>query len=221
MRSGHSQTAGSLSGTLITTGRIGKFIANGDVSTVIFQVAGSIGTMVFKSSLDAGSSISVTGPNAHIGSIIVDGNLAGAITARTYIQNIHVLGSITGTVTASRIGTVRVHSGLADGGLVISGPIANLIFDGDGGNTGDTITINGNSTLVKVGGNLAANLNVTGNLGQLLVGGSILSGSNVTISNVLNLLRLAGDLQAGATLSAHLIRRQIIKGQVLGTITIT
>jgi hypothetical protein len=218
---GTLQTAGGISTTSITTGRIGTFRANGDTSNDTIQVAGSIGSLVFKSNLDGGSSISVSGPNGHIGSITVDGNLAGSISAKTFIQNIHVLGSITGSVSAGKIGTIHVHSGLANGGLTVNGPITNLIFDGDGGNTGDTITINGNSTLVKVAGNLAASLNVTGNLGQLLVGGSILSGSNVTIGNVLNLLRLGADLQAGATLSAHLIKRQIIKGQVFGTITIT
>jgi len=218
---GTLQTAGGLSSTSITTGRIGTFRANGDTSNDIIQVAGSINALVFKSNLDGGSSISVTGPNGHIGSITVDGNLAGSISAKTFIQTIHVLGSISGSVSAARIGTIHVHSGLANGGLAVTGPITNLIFDGDAGNTGDTITINGNSTLVKIPGNLAASLNVTGNLGQLLIGGSILSGSNVTISNVLNLLQLGADLQAGATLSAHLIKRQIIKGKVLGTITIT
>jgi hypothetical protein len=217
---GTLQTAGGINGLTLTVGRVNIFRSNGDTANFNGTFAGAINNLIFNSSLDSSSVINAIGPNGHINNLIVKGNLAGTVTSRTFIQNIQVSGSITGTITATRIGTVHVHAGLGNGDLTINGPITNLIFDGNGGNTGDTITINGNSNMVKVGRDLAASLVVTGKLNQLLVGGNILSGSNSTIAGALTLLKVAGDIQAGASVKAALIKRQMIKGQLLGNLIV-
>lgn len=218
---GTLQTTGGINGLLLTTGRINKFVTNGDTAGFNGTFAGQINNLVFNSNLDADSVITAIGPNGHINNLTVKGNLAGTVTARTFINNINVYGSITGTITAARIGTVHVRGGLANGGLAVNGPINQLIFDGNAGNSGDTITLNGNSKLVKVGGNLAANLMVSGNLTTLSIAGSILSGSNSTVTGVINLLQIGADLQAGASLTAKLIKRQSIKGTLSGNIITT
>ena len=215
---GTLQTSGGINGLTIVTGRINNFVTNSDTANFNGTFANGIGKMVINSNLDASSVIDAIGPNGHIGTLIVKGNLAGSVTAITFIQNLTVYGSITGTITAKHIGTVHVYGGLGNGNLNISGPITTLIFGGNAGVTGDTINITGNVSKIQVGANLAASINVTGNLTQLLVGGSILAGSNSVIGGTLNMLKIGADLQAGASIKATVIKRQQIKGQLLGNL---
>jgi len=212
------QTKGGIDGLTITVGRVLNFKAAGDVSNFTGQFAGAVNRLVFNSNLDASSVIQATGPNGHIGTLIIDGNLAGTVYARTFITDLEVHGAITGTVTAARIGTIHVTGAVASGGLTVNGPINNLIVDGSFGPAGSPITVNGNAGNIRIKGDLAANLSVTGNVKELMVGGSILTNSDSTIGGILNLLQVAGDVQAGAIVQAELIKRQVVKGQILGTI---
>lgn len=210
--------AGPVNGLNLTTGRTSKYTFGGDVSAMDLTVAGPIGNLVFKSSLLDNSSINAIGPSGHIGSLTIDGNLAGSVTATTYIQMLHVLGSITGTVQAARIGTIHISGAVGTGGLTINGPLTNLIVDNTFGPTGSPIQVNGNAGTIRIHGDLAANINVTGNLKQLIVGGSVLNNSISTIGGILNLLKVSGGVQAGASITAELIKRQLVKGQIQGII---
>ena len=215
---GTINVAGPVNGFDITTGRTSKYSFGGDVSNMDLTVAGPITNLVLHSSFEDNSSINAIGPSGHIGSITIDGNLAGSVTSTTYIQMLHVLGSITGTVTATRIGTIHVAGPVGTGGLTVNGPLTNLIVDGTFGPTGNPIVVNGNAGTIRIKGDLAANVNVTGNLKQFIVNGNVLANSDSTIGGILNLLQVGGDVQAGATITAALIKRQVVKGQVLGTI---
>jgi hypothetical protein len=210
---------GPINGFAITTGRSTKYQFGGDVSNFNLTIAGPMMNLVMKSSLGGTSSINAIGPSGHIGTLTISGNLAGTVSAQTYINNLHVLGTITGTVNAARIGIIHVSGGIGSGGVTINGPLNQLIVDTSFGPAGNPIQVNGNANIINIKGDLAANINVTGNLKQLIVGGSIISGSTTTIGGILNLLKVAADVQAGATVQAQLIKRQMIKGQVFGTIT--
>jgi hypothetical protein len=210
--------AGPVNGLNITTGRTSKYVFGGDVSAMDLTVAGPINNLVLKSSFDDNSSINAIGPSGHIGSLTIDGNLAGSVTATTYINMLHVLGSISGTVKATRVGTIHITGAVGSGGLTVNGPLTSLIVDGSFGPAGTPIQVNGNAGTIRIRHDLGTNINVTGNLQQLIVGGSVLTGSNSTIGGVLNLLQITGDVQAGATIQAELIKRQRVKGQILGSI---
>lgn len=209
---------GPINGFALTTGRTSKYSFGGDVSNMDMTVAGPINNLVLHSSFDDNSSINAIGPSGHIGSLTIDGDLAGSVTSTTYIQSLRILGSISGTVKAGRIGTINLSGAVGTGGLTIDGPLTNLIVNGNFGPTGDPITVNGNAGVIRVKGDLAASIDITGKLNLLIVNGSILTNSASHIGGILNLLQVAGDVQAGATLQAELIKRQRIKGQLLGTI---
>jgi hypothetical protein len=209
---------GPVNGMVITTGRSTKYLFGGDVSNLTMTIAGPITTLQFNSNLDSNSTVTAIGPSGRIGTLIVKGNLAGTVSATNSISNIKIGGSITGTLHAKSINNVTVGGGLASGGLTVDGSINNLTFNGDLGTAGNTLTFNSNVKTIKIGGNLLANINVTGNLGQFLIGGSIITGSASTVSGIITLLKVGGDVQAGASVTAHLIKRQIIRGQTLGSI---
>ena len=215
---GTINVSGPVNGFDVTTGRSSKYNFGGDVSNTAITIAGPINNLVLHSSFEDNSSINAIGPSGHIGSLTIDGNLAGSVTATTSIQMLHVLGSISGTVQATRIGTIHVAGPVGSGGLTVNGPLNSLIVDGTFGPAGNPIVVNGNAGTVRIKGDLAANVKVTGNLKQFIVDGNVLANSDSTIGGILNLLEVGGDVQAGATITAALIKRQVVKGQILGTI---
>ncbi len=73
----------------------------------------------------------------------------------------------------------------------------------------------------RVGTDLGSPIfNTSRNLRTLTVNGSILSGANVRVRKTLFNLIVGRDLKAGATVTAHAINNQQIKGQILGDLII-
>jgi hypothetical protein len=210
---------GPVNGFTMTSGRTGKFNFGGDVSNFAMNVAGPIGNVVFKSSLLDSSSIAAQGLTGRIGTVTIMGNFSGSILAQKNIQKLTIHGSMIGAIHAASLGTLVLTGGLGNGSLEIDTSVGTIQTIGDLGVPGNTLTINGNLGKLQVGGNLNTNVSVAGNLKTLMVASSILSATNVSVVNTINLLEVNGDVQAGATITAHLIKKKVIKGQMLGTIT--
>ncbi len=210
---------GPVSGFFVTTGRTGKFNFGGDVGGFVLSVAGPIGNLVFNSSLLDSSSISAQGNSGKIASILIHGNFSGSINAFRSIGKITIEGSIIGTITAATLGTLKLTGGIGNGTLSITGNVGTIQTVGDLGVPGNTLTVNGTLGKLQVGGNLNTSVSVAGNLTNLLVAGSILSAANVTVANTITLMKIGRDVEAGAVISAHIIKKKLIGGQLLGTIT--
>lgn len=216
---GTIHTTGPIAGMQVVTGRVQKFLPNGDVSGLDMEISGSIGRAVFNSSLNAGSMIFAKGANGHIGNIVIHGSMDGTIRAFTRIGSIVIDGSLTGLVKANTLGNLKLGGGMGDGSLEIDGNVGTIQTAGDLGAAGNTLTINGTLKALKVGGNLNANVTTGGNTGLVQVGGSVISNTTVTVNGVLNTLKVSHDIQVGAVVKAHLIKKRIIGGQLLGTLT--
>ncbi len=212
-------TTSLIDGLKLVTGRISRFRPGGDVSSLTLQVAGPIRNLTFQGSVLGSSTIQATGINGNITNLRVAGSLVGNILASRQITSAYIAGNLTGTINAQTLANLRLGGHLNGGNLDIAGNVGTLIFSGDLGLPGESLLIQGSAKTIKIAGNLNANLTVQGNLGTLQVAGSIISGNTVTISNVLNLLKLDGNDQAGSTLTAQLIKHKKIKGFVQGTIT--
>jgi hypothetical protein len=210
---------GPVNGLTLVTGRTGKFHFGGDVGALNMTVAGPISSLVFNSSLVNGSVISASGPSGRIGTITVHGNYEGSITSQGTIQKITIDGSMIGTVHSASLGTLKLTGGLGNGSLLIDGNIGTIQTTGDLSAPGQTLTVNGSLGKLQVGGNLNTDVTVANNLKQLIVAGSILSATNIHVANTVTMMKIGGDFQAGAVTSAHLIKKKLIKGKLLGTIT--
>jgi hypothetical protein len=74
---------------------------------------------------------------------------------------------------------------------------------------------------MKVGTDIGSKLIRTGrNFGTLTVNGSVLTGSRVTVGKTLSNLTIFKDVKAGATIKAHSITNQTVKGQISGDIIV-
>lgn len=211
--------AGPINGLSITTGRTSKYQFGGDVGNFLLAVSGPLGNLVFNSSLLDSSLIAAQGPSGRIQSVTIHGNFEGTISATRTIGKVLILGSMTGTVKASYLGAIKLTGGLGDGSLKISGNVGSFVTIGDLGTPGSSLVFNGSVQTLEIGNNLNLNVSVAQNLGQFLVDGSILSGTDVAVNNTITLLKVRGDIQAGATVAAHLIKKRIIQGHLLGTIS--
>ncbi|HSZ58295.1 MAG TPA: hypothetical protein VK797_21700 [Tepidisphaeraceae bacterium] len=213
------RVAGPIDGLSITTGRTTKYQFGGDVANFDLVVSGPLGALVFNSSLLQSSIIAAEGPSGRIQSVTIHGNFNGTISATRTIGKILILGSMTGTVKATYLGSIKLTGGLGNGSLRISTNVGTFATTGDLGTPGNALVFNGSVQTLEVGNDLNLNVSIAQNISQLVVGGSILSAANVTVGNTIALLKVRGDVQAGATVMAHLIKRRIIQGQLLGTIT--
>jgi hypothetical protein len=210
---------GPINGLSITTGRTTKYHIGGDVANFSLAVSGPIGNLVFNSSLLGSSVIAAQGPSGRIQSVTINGNFSGLISSTKSIGHIMIAGSMIGSIKAASVGTIKLVGGMGDGSLSIAGNVDTFQTTGDLGTPGNTLTFNGSVKNIKIGHNLNSNITVAGNVGELLVAASILSASNVKVSNTITLLKVGQDVQAGAVIMANLIKKQVIGGQVLGTIT--
>lgn len=210
---------GPVDGLTIVTGRTSKYRFGGDVGNLSMTIAGPIGDVVFNSSLLGSSEVVAQGPSGRIKSVTVHGNMSGTISAVRDIGKVTIDGSMTGLIHGATLNTLKLSGGIGNGSLTIDTNVGTIQTTGDLGLPGNTLTINGSLKKLQVGKNLNTNVSVGGNLGQLLVGGSVLSGTNVHVTNTITTLKVNGDLEAGSIISAHLIKKKLIKGQTLGTIT--
>lgn len=214
---GTMTSIGVVDGLSVITGTIKKLQFNSDVSRLDMELAGKINTLNINGNLDDGSVIFAKGRNGNIGTVHVKGNLNGTIKAQKKIGTLIVGGSLSGTVDAANITKIQAGS-LNTGNLTIDGNLQNLISLGDLGTPGQSILVHGSVGKIQVAGNMNTSTTVQGNLKMLRVGGSITSGTNIDVTNTLTALLVNGDLQANATVKAHLIKNKKIKGQTLGSI---
>jgi hypothetical protein len=211
--------AGAINGLTITTGRTTKYHIGGDIDNFSLIVSGPIGNLVFNSSLGGTSMVAAQGPSGHIQSIVIHGNFSGTISATKTIGSITITGSMIGSIKAASVNSIKLTGGMGNGALAVTGNVGTFETTGDLGTPGNTVSFNGSVKNIKVGHDLNTNISVAANLTNLIVADSILSASNVKVTGVISLLQVGKDIQAGATIMAHLIKKKVIGGEVLGTIT--
>lgn len=215
---GSVTTLSTIDGLLLTTGRFKLFQPGGDTSNTQIIVSGPIKKLVLKGNLLGNSAIEAIGVNGNIGSLFIGGSLNGKITATRKINNVTILGSLGGVVSAQNMGSLKIHGILNGGNLDIEGNINLFQTTGDLGLPGETLTIHGSAKTIRIGGSVNSNVVVQGKVGTFYVGHSIISGNTVNISGILNSLVVNGDLQSGATVMAALIRHKRIRGSLLGNL---
>ncbi|MDB5291048.1 MAG: hypothetical protein JWL69_2289, partial [Phycisphaerales bacterium] len=216
---GTLSTLSTIDGLSIVSGRVTNFNPGSDVSNLDMRIAGRISSIKIKGSLLGNSSISALGPNGNIGSVLIAHSLIGSITATRKIGTVTIAQNFAGAVTARSVSKIKIAGSIAGGNLDIMGNVGTLQTGGDLGLPGETLTIHGAISNIIVGGNINIAIVVQGKLGTLQSKGSIISGSTTNVTGVLNTLKVGGDVQAGASVTAHLIKKKIIKGLVEGTIT--
>jgi len=210
--------AGPVRGLSVTTGRGFRYHFGGDVAGLNMTIAGPIQTLVFNNSLLSDSFINASGPNGRIGSLTIHGNLNGGVRSTQKIGRVQIDGNLVGNITAPFLNMLKLGGGIDNGSLTINTSVGTIQTVGDFGVAGSSLTINGSLGTLKVGRNLNGMLTVLHNLRNMTVNGSILTGAKVAIGGTLGLLKVGGDVQAGATVHAQIIKKQVIKGRVLGTI---
>lgn len=209
-------TTGLLNDVDITTGKLTRFAPGGDVEASTLTIAGKIGSLILKANLTNDSTIIANGANGNIGKLTVDGNLDGVIQADGgRINKVTVYGSLLGQVKANYIANLYLKGQLGNGALVVAGNAGSIFIASD---LNSPLTIQGKASKVRIGGNMNANVTVDGALGQLVVNGSILTGTKATITNVLTLLSVGGDFQAGATVEAQAVKKVKVRGTDEGSI---
>jgi hypothetical protein len=164
----------------------------------------------------------VLGNNAINGSVNVGGNLGSAMIVNGQVNgNISANGSIgsftlqRGSVLAGKtiesqlnaISIFRIVGGLAFGMfgnlLQPTGAGGSIDISGDVGNGTDAATITA----------LAGN--------TYHVHGSIKTGASIAVTGQLNLLQVDHNIETGATVSAHPLKRLVVIGENLGSVTTT
>jgi len=150
-----------------------------------------------------------------------------------------------GDVTVgTKIGTIKITGGSVDGSFVSTQDFGTFSLAGGSVLAGNTFgsTARGIKSLRVTGGDFAANVvaatrvskfDVRGNLGDGIspvtfnassvgsfsVGASILNGVTVQIDGKINTLRVGGNVDAGASVTATSIGKRRIDGAVLGFVT--
>ena len=218
---GSITTTSLINGLSVTTGKLGTFAPAGNVSNAVLTIAGKIGKIIIHSSFTNGSAIIASGPNGNIGSVKIFGNMDGTIESNGgKIGPVTVFGNFFGKIQSRFLTSLTLAGSLGNGSLNITGSVGTITLASDLGAPGDVLNVQGSVKTLKVGHNLNANVNIGGSLGSLLVGGSIISGVKVTVGSVLNLLKIGGDFQAGATVQAHRVNSRKIKGAANGAVVI-
>jgi hypothetical protein len=151
-------------------------------------------------------------------------------------------------LVGGRIGSVHISNGNLNANVTSSGMINSVTLSKGSLTALHTVqsTIEGINNFKVTGGKqfgvfgsiIAANgakgnINISGSFGDgvdaasisafsgndYVIGGSMLSGSSITLSDILNLLHVKGNIEAGASVTAHPLKKLIVGGQNLGTIT--
>jgi hypothetical protein len=214
-------TSGPIDGLEVTTGKLATLQTGGNLMHTTLTIAGRITRLIIRANLTDSSSIVAEGRNGNIGNLRVVGNMDGVIQADGgKIGTIQIYGDLFGQIKTRTISDLVLYQNLGDGSLDITGSAGTIQFVGDLGQPGDTLTVAGSVNTLKVGGNLTANVSVGGHLNQLEVNGSIVTGSKVTVANVLNLLKVGSDFQAGAIVQATAVKKVKIGGLDDGSIVI-
>ncbi|MFW6336787.1 MAG: hypothetical protein ACOC3G_06640, partial [Phycisphaeraceae bacterium] len=149
----------TIDGLEITTGGLRNFNPGGDVNALDLSVAGPINNIRLTGDLLGNSSISATGANGNIGSVVIVGELEGDLFAQGFIGNIRVTEDMTGNVNVNgenidrrlTLGTLRVDGHYRGEVEVASGDVGTLMVGGSFGSLGDTLYIGGSLDTLRVG----------------------------------------------------------------------
>ncbi len=218
-------TRSLIDGLSVTTGRLKRFVPNGDVYRLQMTVSGSISSVKIKGTLGDNSEIFAIGSSAVIGTVTVLGDMDGTLRASSRINKIAISGQLTGNIQVdnrtgvTNIGSLSANRGVGPDNLTIDGSIGKVVigYDANLGTPGGTLTVNGNlSSMVVKGGKLDSSLVVAGNLGALVVRGEMSEQATITVG---------GDAKkfvfANAVPASDVVRGAISVAGNIGTFSVT
>jgi len=223
-------TLDEIDGLQVTTGALGYFKPNGDVSGLLMNVAGRIDRITINGDLKGGSQITANGPNGDIRDVRITGDMDGDIIAMGIIRTITIGGDLTGDIIVEAanggrlaLRTLKLGGSLASGSLDINGHVGTIDVAHHLGLAGDMLHIVGDLRSLRVGtsnlidgSSLGLDLDVVGNLGSLDVTGKI--EGNVFVGGSLSRATVRAD---GATLGTNIISGPIAALGGIRSLTIT
>lgn len=179
------------------------------------------------------------------GTVTVDGDLGNLQVVSDGTTGNILNGNVS---VGGRLGTAKIIGGNVNADVTSNGSINSFTITRGSVLTNHTIQsllesirkfrITGGSSFGLLGSLLAPNgtneqINISGNFGDgttpasitafsgtnFRIGGSILSNTTIAITDALNLLQVNGDIDAGAAVSAHPLKKLKVGGQTLGSVT--
>lgn len=179
------------------------------------------------------------------GSVITGGNLNNLSVTADGAMPVLISGNIT---VSGRIGTARITGGSVASSIIATGSIGSFVIDGGSllepavvesqiasisnftilgglayGLYGSVLAQSGRNDKINVSGNMGDGINpatVTALSGAtFLIRGSIADNASIQVSDQLNLLQVDGNIETGAVVAAHPLRKLKVIGSNTGTIT--
>ncbi|QNN22524.1 hypothetical protein HED60_09650 [Planctomycetales bacterium ZRK34] len=216
---GQVYTLDIISGSLITTGRIGSFLPGSDVTSTTLNFAGTVGRVYIRGNFDGGSQLNVSGPGAYLGSLYVLGDFEGQLNINGYVGSIYVRGDLSGELNldssgtrfTNALGSFRLDGNLLNGSFNVTGNVGSMYIAGSLGDptnpdVEDQIVIDGNLGTMIVGASRDVTLEgaalnmqviVLGDMSTLLVYGKIASAGSVVVTGDLRSALIYADTETG------------------------
>lgn len=217
-----------IDGLQVTTGRFKSFAPRSDVFNLDMTVAGPIKKLTINGDLAGNSVVRTSGDAGDMGKIQINGDLTGKVESSQKIKSLRVGGDFTGTVSAesdskAAVGSVMVNGAFVGSSLLVKGSAGKIVVNGNLGNFGDTLTINGDVKQLQVNGDLRASVIVDGAIGKMTVAGSILSGGTSPGLRIesrggrFDSLTVGGNIEQGVVITPP-PSKLTVRGQNAGTI---
>lgn len=207
----HTRSTSALNLNLHVVGRLNTLMVYGKINGNV-TVDGDLNTMLLISPTQ--------GENALNGNLTVGGRLGLAAVAR---------GNVNANVTVSGpIDRFLIHRGSVLANKTIQSNISSISnFRIAGGKAfglfGNLRAPNGVGMAVDISGSVGDGANtaiISAFSGSVFrIGGSIATGSSIAITDVLNLLQVTGNIEGGAIISAHPLKKLIVGGANNGSVT--
>ncbi len=263
MTRGGAGTSPTMSNVEITTGSLGYFKPGALVTGLNMNIAGVINNITINGDFGSwwdGSSVTAYGPNGYIKYFRVTGNMYGDLTSSGIIGTVIIDGNLSGNITASSTNPrSNALNKLTIGGsylgtLDITGNAGIIEAARDFGSAGDALLIDGNLKALKVGTNKTVNgsslgldINVTGNLylldvtgqsdGAVFVGGdltktkitadsattgtAIVNGDLTVLGSLKYAYVTGGNVAANVTVGDDVKTFKIVNGDLVAGTTLT
>jgi hypothetical protein len=234
-----NESFGSTGGVLNISGNLGSLavgVDHRDLNANIglnLNVGGSLSNLVVFGRID--------------GSITTAGDLGRMTIVSPVLGNNAINGSVT---VNGRLGSAMIVNGQVNGNVVVNGSIGSFTLQRGSVLAGKTIEsqLNAISSFRIVGGlaygmfgNLlqpvgaGGSIDISGNVGDgtdaasitaaggntYRVRGSIKTGATIAVTGQLNLLQVDQDIETGANVSAHPLKRLVVIGENLGNVITT
>jgi hypothetical protein len=207
----HKQSGSSLASALHVEGTLQKLLVHGRIDGAV-TVDGDLGNLQIVSDGTTGNILN--------GNVSVGGRLG---TAKIIGGNVNADITSNGSINAFTVTRGSVLAGHTIQSLLESIKKFRITGGSSFGLFGSLLAPNGTDEQINISGNFGDGVDpasITAFSGtNFRIGGSILSNTTIAITDALNLLQVNGDIDAGATVSAHPLKKLKVGGQTLGSVT--